>query len=128
MAVANQKGGVAKTTTVASTGAALAEAGRKVLLIDLDPQACLTFAMGVEPDQVQFTVHDVLLGRLGPRMAITETPEGAGSAAGLDRVVGRGDATGQSHRPRVRPARGAVGGGVGLRRRADRLLAESGRV
>ncbi|MFN8213504.1 MAG: AAA family ATPase, partial [Candidatus Nanopelagicales bacterium] len=48
--MANQKGGVAKTTTVASTGAALAEAGRKVLLIDLDPQACLTFAMGIDPD------------------------------------------------------------------------------
>ena len=76
VAVANQKGGVAKTTTVASIGAALAEAGRKVLLIDLDPQACLTFAMGVEPDQLQFTVHDILLGRLGPRMAITTTAEG----------------------------------------------------
>lgn len=74
--MANQKGGVAKTTTVASTGAALAEAGRKVLLIDLDPQACLTFAMGIEADQVQFSVHDVLLGRLGPRMAIMATPEG----------------------------------------------------
>lgn len=74
--MANQKGGVAKTTTVASTGAALAEAGRKVLLIDLDPQACLTFAMGIEADQVQFSVHDVLLGRLGPRMAILATPEG----------------------------------------------------
>ncbi len=76
VAVANQKGGVAKTTTVASTGAALAEAGRKVLLIDLDPQACLTFAMGVEAEQVQFTIHDVLLGRLGPRMAIVTTAEG----------------------------------------------------
>ncbi len=75
---ANQKGGVATTTTVASSGAALAEAGRKVLLIDLDPQACLTFAVGVEPEQIQFTVHDVLLGRLGPRMAITGTPERPG--------------------------------------------------
>jgi chromosome partitioning protein len=76
VAVANQKGGVAKTTTVASAGAAVAEAGRKVLLIDLDPQACLTFALGVEPDEIQFTVHDVLLGRLGPRMAIVTTEEG----------------------------------------------------
>jgi len=76
VAVANQKGGVAKTTTVASTGAAVADTGRKVLLIDLDPQACLTFAMGVEADQVQFSVHDVLLGRIGPRMAIVPTAEG----------------------------------------------------
>ena len=39
----------------------LGRAGPQVLLIDLDPQACLTFAMGIEPDEVQFTVHDVLL-------------------------------------------------------------------
>lgn len=76
VAVANQKGGVAKTTTVASTGAAIAEAGRKVLLVDLDPQACLTFAMGVEPHEVQFSIHDVLLGRLGPKMAVVPTEEG----------------------------------------------------
>ena len=60
LAVANQKGGVAKTTTVASLGAALAELGHTVLLIDLDPQACLTFSLGVDPDGVDASVHDVL--------------------------------------------------------------------
>ena len=49
-AVANQKGGVAKTTTVHALGAALAERGRRVLLVDLDPQACLTFSAGIDPD------------------------------------------------------------------------------
>ena len=51
-AVANQKGGVGKTTTVHSLGDALAEAGHRVLLVDLDPQACLTYSCGVEPDQL----------------------------------------------------------------------------
>ena len=50
LAVANQKGGVAKTTTVASLGAALAERGQRVLLVDLDPQACLTFSLGIDPE------------------------------------------------------------------------------
>jgi chromosome partitioning protein len=62
VALANQKGGVAKTTSVASLGAALAELGRRVLLVDLDPQACLTFSLGVDPDTVERSVHDVLTG------------------------------------------------------------------
>jgi chromosome partitioning protein len=62
LAVANQKGGVAKTTTVASLGAALAEQGVRVLLVDLDPQACLTFSLGIDPDDVEFSAHDVLTG------------------------------------------------------------------
>jgi len=59
--VANQKGGVAKTTTVHSLGAAWAERGRRVLLVDLDPQACLTFSTGVDPDKLDASLHDVLV-------------------------------------------------------------------
>ncbi len=76
IAVANQKGGVAKTTTVASLGAAWSEAGRKVLLIDLDPQACLTFSLGLDPEALEFSVHDVLLGRVDARLAIVATDDG----------------------------------------------------
>src|SRR5436190_22035395 len=65
ISVANQKGGVAKTTTVASLGAAFAEQGRRVLLVDLDAQACLTFSLGVDPDEVDASVNEVLLGRAG---------------------------------------------------------------
>jgi chromosome partitioning protein len=65
LAVANQKGGVAKTTTTHSLGAALAELGERVLLVDLDPQACLTYSLGVESDGLDRSLHDVLAGRAG---------------------------------------------------------------
>jgi chromosome partitioning protein len=76
IAIANQKGGVAKTTTVASLGTALAEQGRKVLLVDLDAQSCLTFSMGLDPEAVELSIHDVLLGRVGAAMAIQPTEDG----------------------------------------------------
>ena len=76
IAVANQKGGVAKTTTVASLGAALVEQGRKVLLVDLDAQSCLTFSLGLDPEAIELSVHDVLLGRVGAAMAIQQTDDG----------------------------------------------------
>jgi chromosome partitioning protein len=76
VAVANQKGGVAKTTTVASLGAGLAELGQKVLLVDLDPQACLTFSLGLDPEQLELSVHDVLLGRVSVGMVVQATREG----------------------------------------------------
>ena len=50
IAVANQKGGVAKTTSVHTLGTALVERDERVLLIDLDPQACLTFSNGLDPE------------------------------------------------------------------------------
>lgn len=52
VAVANQKGGVAKTTTATTVAAALAEIGRRVLLVDLDPQACATFSLGIDPEDL----------------------------------------------------------------------------
>ncbi len=76
LAVANQKGGVAKTTTVASLGAALAGRGRRVLLVDLDPQSCLTFSLGQDPDKLSVSVHEVLLGEVEPDAALVTTEEG----------------------------------------------------
>jgi chromosome partitioning protein len=76
LAVANQKGGVAKTTTVASLGAALAELGHSVLLVDLDPQACLTFSLGIDPEDLELSVHHVLTKGLAPGDVIIETDDG----------------------------------------------------
>lgn len=64
VAVANQKGGVAKTTSVHALGYATAELGRRVLLVDLDPQACLTFSVGLDPDALTESLHDVFVRRV----------------------------------------------------------------
>jgi chromosome partitioning protein len=76
LAVANQKGGVAKTTTVASLGAALAELGKRVLLVDLDPQACLTFSLGIDPEDLETSIHHVLTKGLDPGEVVVETDDG----------------------------------------------------
>lgn len=76
LAIANQKGGVAKTTTVASLGAALVESGHAVLIIDLDPQACLTFSLGIDPEDLELSVHHVLTKGLDPAEVIIETEDG----------------------------------------------------
>ena len=60
IAIANQKGGVAKTTTTHNLGVALAAQGKRVLLIDLDSQASLTISVGLEPLEVEQTIVDVL--------------------------------------------------------------------
>lgn len=72
VAVANQKGGVAKTTTVHTLAEALTDLGSRVLMVDLDPQACLTFATGTDPDALDITVHDVFMGRTTIREVIIE--------------------------------------------------------
>ena len=61
IAFSNQKGGTGKTTSVMNTAGALAEMGKKVLLIDLDPQASLTLGFGIALAQVEQTLHDALL-------------------------------------------------------------------
>jgi len=76
IAVANQKGGVAKTTTVVSLGAALAELDQRVLLVDIDPQGSLTFSLGVDPEDLDITVAEVLLGTKQADDAIIITDDG----------------------------------------------------
>jgi chromosome partitioning protein len=76
LALANQKGGVAKTTTCLNLGAALAKRGRHVLLVDLDPQANLTLGLGLDPYKQESTSYEVLLNpERGAGFAITTVSE-----------------------------------------------------
>jgi chromosome partitioning protein len=61
IAFANQKGGVAKTTTTLNLGVALVERGKRVLCVDLDPQSNLTMSQGIDPDDLERTMFDVLV-------------------------------------------------------------------
>lgn len=61
ISMCNQKGGVGKTTSTINMGACLAELGRKVLLVDLDPQGALSAGLGLTHDQIEDTIYDVML-------------------------------------------------------------------
>ena len=63
VAVCNQKGGVGKTTTTINLGAALAEFGRRVLLVDFDPQGALSVGLGIQPHELDLTVYNLLMER-----------------------------------------------------------------
>jgi chromosome partitioning protein len=97
IALANQKGGVAKTTSTLNLGVALAELGRRVLLVDLDPQSNLSMSQGVDIDELERTMYDVLvsgapLEGLIERREVDLAPAGielAGAELALSATFGR---------------------------------------
>ena len=73
IAIANQKGGVGKTTTSINLSACLAEMGKKVLTIDLDPQGNTTSGLGIEKDELENTVYELILGESPVRKCLVKT-------------------------------------------------------
>jgi chromosome partitioning protein len=81
IAISNEKGGVAKTTTAVSLGGAFVEMGQDVLLVDLDPQANLSLGLGLTPQNIRRSTSDILLNMAAPLSVSRET-----SIPGLDLI------------------------------------------
>jgi chromosome partitioning protein len=97
IAFANQKGGVAKTTSTLNLAAALAEEGKRVLCVDMDPQGNLTMSQGLNPDSIERSMFDVLVHRLPIQSVIEHTEidlavssiDLAGAELALSSMIGR---------------------------------------
>src|SRR5947209_14129333 len=97
IAFANQKGGVAKTTTTLNLGVALMEKGKRVLAVDLDPQGNLTMSQGWNPDEIERSMFDVLVHRIPIEQIVREAEvdvavssiDLAGAELALSSMIGR---------------------------------------
>ena len=117
LVLANQKGGVGKTTTAINLGTALAAIDERVLLVDLDPQGNASTGLGIDRKSRAISTYNVMMGEtsLADAVQVTAVPRLSVAPSTLD-LLGRG--TGDRRRPR--PRLQAAPGGARLRRRAGR--------
>jgi chromosome partitioning protein len=107
IAFANQKGGVAKTTTTLSLAAAFAEEGHRVLCVDMDPQGNLTMSQGIDPDTLERSMYDVLVHKISIREVIRRREvdiacasiDLAGAEIAISTMIGRERAFEKALRP-----------------------------
>ena len=104
---ANQKGGVAKTTTTLNLAVAFAESGHRVLCVDLDPQGNLTMSQGIDPDKVEKSMFDVLVHHI-PIREVIQHREIDIAVASID-LAGAEIAMSHPDRPRALAGEGALG-------------------
>jgi chromosome partitioning protein len=110
LAFANQKGGVAKTTSTVNLGVALAELGKRVLAVDMDPQGNLTMSQGIDPENLEKSMYDVLVHRMPIEEVIvsneidvaTSTIDLAGAEMALSAQIGRERALEKALKPIAR--------------------------
>ncbi len=119
IAIVNQKGGVGKSTTAVNLGRTWPCAGKRVLVVDMDPQGNATSGLGVEKSEVEQCMYSVLIGGLRIKDVIRPTEiEGLGGA-GDDRAGGGRDRAGAADVPGVPPEAGSGAGGRRVRLHSD---------
>ena len=115
VAVANQKGGVGKTTTAVNLSSCVAALGKKVLIVDLDPQGNTTTGYGIPKRSVELGTYEMLIGEAEPKDVVRKTEFRTDVIGSNTRLAGAEPGNDRPARPREPPAQGAGESAAGLR-------------